>query len=118
MRLLLSAFCLGIPSVTWASSSAQTVTCLLWLFALQILTAIFVAVSRSAFIGVHESRIAYFLAVSAAFGGGALFHAQTAENQLSRQLAPVFGSRSLAHRRTGVEYVERSQEPHTASSSA
>jgi hypothetical protein len=88
MRLLLSAFCLGIPSVTWASSSAQTVTCLLWLFALQILTAIFVAVSRSAFIGVHESRIAYFLAVSAAFGGGALFHAQTAENQLSRQLAP------------------------------
>ena len=88
MRLLLSAFCLGILSVTWASSLAHIVLWLLWLLGLQILTAILVVLSRSAFIGAHKSSIAYLLAVSAAFCGGALFHAQTADNQLSRQLAP------------------------------
>ena len=88
MRFLLSAFCLGILSVTWASSLAHIVLWLLWLLGLQVLTAIFVGVSRSAFIGAHKSSIAYLLAVSAAFCGGALFHAQTADNQLSRQLPP------------------------------
>jgi len=88
MRFFLSAFCLGILSVTWASSLAHIVLWLLWLLGLQVLTAIFVGVSRSAFIGAHKSSIAYLLAVSAAFCGGALFHAQTADNQLSRQLPP------------------------------
>ncbi len=88
MRSLLSAFCLGILSVTWASNLAHIVICLLWLLGLQVLAAIFVGVSRSAFIGAHKSSIANLLAVSAAFGCGALFHAQTAVNQLTGQLAP------------------------------